>query len=657
MIIRCARKVVLILMLLVGFFMQSEIFQKECWNFSSAYFFNFSIDELPISTRSSFVHDVNAFSEEYSVSPFAIKIKMQGKHRTNLEIFGSKKTFKVIESKTHIHSGKFCSPVSGETNVFYRNFQASFADMNNISEICLCGEKEKIRDFYEFLAKKYSIGTLSHGGSTEKDMITFVWGFIGAALFILVLVEIIFDRKEVLIREVLGDGLYAMILKKILIEISSDLLIFFLVKTIFRCFYQGSFAEERIFLIYLISLLFSSALYFIFALFDPREVFAGATISKGMSVMIAGGHFILTAILFFSFGMNAWTVQSNITSWDRKNLANVYGNDYLIHIRQLANTEAGEKAYVQRMYDFYFKHYQSYKPVQCVKALETQSTSWIYCNQYGKSFISDFTSNASWDSHKDVTVFLPEEWKNGKKQSSVLREVKEDTEFVLKMNLYEMRKLNIEYIWYSQNRTASYVSLSEENSPGISKEKNPVVVYCHTDKSMHVADSNYFPINLDNIFFAVSEGELTEYQKTAGDLEISWTRVSEEYQFRNQLLWRLVSFFGIFCSFNFLSCLFFTALFVRTEYRMHAMEYALKKVLGYLYLEMNLGILICTCVPSVICGTAMILYAYLVREESLIRVSEGLTFIFLLVELLFIRFEVHRLERTSVKKILKGGAL
>ena len=193
--------------LIFGILMQSEIFQDQLWNFSTAYFTS-SRYEVASEDMSQFLKDVSETATENDVHIFSQYNEINNKYLSTLHIYGDDKVIRqTLKNTANIEESEYTALVSGITKVKFHNLselQSTSVGYENF--ISYIGNEDNIISAYQKLSEKYSLTYPEYWNSTEKDMIFIIWGMIIALMIVLNVIEVVRRKKEVVVRVSLGES-------------------------------------------------------------------------------------------------------------------------------------------------------------------------------------------------------------------------------------------------------------------------------------------------------------------------------------------------------------------------------------------------------------------------------------------------------------------
>ena len=197
---------------------------------------------------------------------------------------------------------------------------------------------------------------------------------------------------------------------------------------------------------------------------------------------------------------------------------------------------------------------------------------------------------------------------------------------------------------------------------GFTVEKKPVVIYCNfSEKALSAsADSFNFLGSFNDVMFNVSDEDKKEiaekYKLEENFLYLSSEKVSDQFGQYKMSVMRILLLNTVISAFLLLLEAAIISTLVRLEFKAHATELSLKKVLGYSVYKKNKLLFLLNGYAAAI-GIVTVVIASLMYKYSKWYVVVAVGVVLFLLECLVVTLNVMHIEKTSVPKILKGGSL
>ena len=335
--------------------MQSEIFQDQLWNFSTAYFTS-SRYEVASEDMSQFLKDVSETATENDVHIFSQYNEINNKYLSTLHIYGDDKVIRqTLKNTANIEESEYTALVSGITKVKFHNLselQSTSVGYENF--ISYIGNEDNIISAYQKLSEKYSLTYPEYWNSTEKDMIFIIWGMIIALMIVLNVIEVVRRKKEVVVRVSLGESAGFIAFKAALFDVTFDIALFIVAKILLSNYISGAYENRLVTILYSIGIILSTIPYCSFCFFDIRKAFANATHKRGVDFLIYSLKFIAGVAAVFTITTNISSIHNNLFTNEHL-LEEYYDANYFTVKTTDFNAEKEEAFWVQGVKDFKFR--------------------------------------------------------------------------------------------------------------------------------------------------------------------------------------------------------------------------------------------------------------------------------------------------------------
>lgn len=650
---RKVKFLIVALLLVLGFVLQSEIFQIECFNFNTGYFLSCVFSYADEEERCSFLRELETLAKERNVQVFAADVETINKIERNMTIYGNETVKEYIEEHHEISERRYNSVLMGNIRVRYCDFEELTQYQNRyINVISFIGETENIYGIYSILHDKYDLEYPMVSGSNERDMIYIVWGMIAALMVLLTGIEIMYHKKEVVIRVSMGEDVKSYILKIIFGEIAADIVIFILVNRFVFHFIGGEFMRHTVIRLYAAGVFFSCLCYCGYAEYDIKKVFANVNDSKGVLYLTYGIKMVMTAVSLVTIITN-FSIMNEMFFSNEEKMMEEYSEYSYLNIRDIAvgvyydmaNERIMEKFRLQE--DIFKEYYEEIKPVVCFgELIDENGYTYICANEYADKMLENFTKEADMG-NEDVVVFMP--------KGCDRERADEYVRICLDELLKESENVTIRTIFYS-NKYLTYIDANA--SYGVRTVYDPVIVYSRI-KGKDNIDGFNFSFN-NSVLYCLSDESMAKIEENfrldQKGYKLVATNLVDLYEYHASVIKRGITFLSSLCSIMVILQLMLIVSINKMEYRFNAMELALKKVLGYGILRKNRRIIFGTIlfyIPVIgIIGLVGFVTGIFPPLNSVII---GIMMMFM--ELLVILVNIIKIENCSVHKILKGGSL
>ena len=351
--------------LIFGILMQSEIFQDQLWNFSTAYFTS-SRYEVASEDMSQFLKDVSETATENDVHIFSQYNEINNKYLSTLHIYGDDKVIRqTLKNTANIEESEYTALVSGITKVKFHNLselQSTSVGYENF--ISYIGNEDNIISAYQKLSEKYSLTYPEYWNSTEKDMIFIIWGMIIALMIVLNVIEVVRRKKEVVVRVSLGESAGFIAFKAALFDVTFDIALFIVAKILLSNYISGAYENRLVTILYSIGIILSTIPYCSFCFFDIRKAFANATHKRGVDFLIYSLKFIAGVAAVFTIITNISSIHNNL--FTNEHLLEEYYDANYFTVKTTDFNAEKEEAFWNKLYK---NEYNTLKPVICLSLI------------------------------------------------------------------------------------------------------------------------------------------------------------------------------------------------------------------------------------------------------------------------------------------------
>ncbi|MDE6232753.1 MAG: hypothetical protein K2M60_05335, partial [Lachnospiraceae bacterium] len=400
---KVVRIIILFFALVLGFVLQTEIFQSELWNFDGAYYLimQYDVEEDKMNT---FLEDVYTEAENNNVSVFSTNVSVKTKHNSVLNIYGDSDVIKEdLKKVMGIEEQTYSSLLNGSTRVEYKDFfELALHENNTKKSISFIGDEADIINVYKAIADKYDVSYPEYFQATEEDMVIIVWSMIAFLIIAMSCIEVLRRKKEVVIRISLGESAAGMIAKSVLKDIIQYAVVYILARSFVFYYISGEYAEKVALGIYIIGVIVSLLPYIAFARYDVRKAFHNVSDSKEVLYTLYFVKFVVTALAIFTITTNLGSIHWNMVSDDE--LIEQYKECSYITLANTDYDDRNEELFWNKIYE---EEYEVVNPVICVNVLEDKN-DYILVNNNAGGMLQGFKEKISQVvTESDITIFLP----------------------------------------------------------------------------------------------------------------------------------------------------------------------------------------------------------------------------------------------------------
>lgn len=652
---RIGKSIVLALVLIFGFVMQCELFQTNLSNFNTGEYVSMDFSYDSEQEREEIISDIIDMGRQYSVHPFATSISYTNEIERVLVIYGDSYVQGSLEKEQGIYGRLYKSLTNGITKVEYHSFEELLdAEHRYIYTVSFLGNYDDITGIYEEISDAHTITYPAITGSNEHDMTYMIWITIDAVMLLMTILYISFKKKEITIRISMGQSANGIVFQNIILEVLTDMALYIGVRAFCSIFISGEYMEKTVLGIYLTGVCISSLSYISFAVYDIRRAFSNVFVTRRLLFLTYGIKFLVSLGTVIVIVTNIELVYQNQMSLGNTDFIDQYQDYSYLEIMDMNLPDADYGDRMEEIYhiynSIYTENYINMHPAICSLSLEDDDTGvqYVIANEYGASCLDEFLSDIPYDENADVIYFMPKEYYTDTAM--------EDARYCLENMINESSGLKEQVVVYKGDKSISYVNRNLSNNMSI--VDNPVIIYAKFHGSEYI--DRICIGDVKNVMYLLTDSDIENINKQYSLQEKGYilvtTKVTERFEYYNHLLKQGISFCSSVAVFMLILNVILTVTIILMEYRNHAMELSLKKILGYGLFQRCSGIMLF----SLFSNMAVILIAAVIgmitaqyKGLSVLLVGIVLLFIELLLEIM----QILRIERENMIKILKGGSL
>lgn len=644
------KNIFLFCFLIFGFIMQSEVFQNELFNFSTAYY-KASSFEVSTENIQDFLEHAQKASSKNNVEVFTYYKEIKSKFRFTLHIYGDSDVIrKSIKDVANVEEKEYTSLISGITDVKYHDLKELEPESVNYENfICYIGDDDAVNSTYKDLEAKYNLTSPQYWNATEKDMIIIVWGMISLLMIIMNLVEVIRRKKEIAVRVLFGESVSSIVFKTAIINLVSSIVLFILAKLLMLNFISGAYENKLIILIYLLGVALSTLPYFIFYSMDIKKLLSNATDEKGSMYLLYALKLIAGALTIITLITNISSINGNLFA-DGSLLKSYYNANYL-----RVQTEGFDLDKEQKFWDeVYEKEYSVMNPSICINILNGKNDV-VFVNNNGKDMLQGFKESVEKESldENDLIIFIPK----GKSYEENKMLAYDRLDFCFKYPKEDFKDWKIKYVEYSDYKYFSY--LDNNSIDGIERTKNPIIIY-QLNNDLKIDGANLQSYKGEAILFNTTKENLEEicskYEDILGNYNQVITNVEDQYNYNHTFLVKLLAFLSSLCVVIIFLDIAIILAVSQLEFRRNAMKISLMKILGYGIFNRHKSFLSLIMIENLVIFTGFLILS-LISKRIDTEITILVSALVILIEFIIIIFNIIRIERTNVQKSLKGGCL
>ncbi len=551
----------------------------------------------------------------------------------------------VLKKNNSLAEGLYDSLLSGTTEIVflpladfsYERFQAD-------PSLCVIGRTGADVSLYNALKGEYDVSYPRILNTDEADMVVIVWLLISVFMILISGSTVLRRKKEVLIRAVYGEDIAGIAVRSLIEDLAVYELLYVLAKLFVSGFISGDYKPGLAFIIFESGCFAAAALNLLYLRYDVRAVFSNVTDNRGALTWLYALKSAAFAIAVFTVSVNFSSLQKTVLSNGSDKLYSLFHDGMLLSISdERKGTGGAERADGRDIWEMLYKEsYNDMRPVISIPIVDA-GHPFILMNEFAAPLLPEDLDMADADM-ADVTVLYPKDFPAAD----------EDIRGLLRIFLGNSEEVELQGREYGVHIKVPFVSTDQMS--GFSEASDPVIIYCRGNAELN---NEVFADNRD-IIYDISEEELAsldQYMGISGQgFRLISTNMGEFYQYKMSFVMQLVRFLSSLCVLVLLLNLAVTVILCSMEYRIFGMEYAIKRIFGYSILGKNQRqILKSNAVNLVLIVLLSVSGVFTGLYNPITCVFIGLAAA--VVENVVMVFQILKLERLSVAKILKGGCL
>lgn len=641
-------------LLIIG---ESHIFYLD--NFYSQYAYT-TLYLQDNTTSAEMITDITNSATSNDVEVFTFVQSNPNSSLTEYDIYGTSGVEKYINQNSNIFEGKYTSLLLGSINFKFNNID-NIPNIKNQNEYYVIGSKDSVHQFKMELIDKYA-GNHPKPGYPDKESknnTIAIWVLISCIILLFSVYDVISHKKENLIRMTMGERISKIIWGNILLDsfafITSFALIFFILSK-----YTYILFNFRISIISFVILLCINGLLYLSLYFSKvKEAFSNGENSKKLLSLNYGLKLVTTIITIFIISSNIAFIFQSYSFYKQRTFFEDHSDYY--YVKFMYKTTENSDGSLNSMWEeshavqetFYKEFFKEFNATS-VKDLSSENIGAISANRNAFDYLSSKIDELnSLNLDKDFYFILPDGMEN-------------DLEIIdaLKISVPFNEGINFVYdydvIYYHDN--IDIVGIDEDYVYGSHLVKKPAIIYNNmSEDQVKSLKFNSLDEIYDLMYQISSEDQLDKFNKfiTEHNLEgqfIQKINVLEKYENMWIVAKRVLYINLVFSALVLLLEIIIINSIIILEYKVNAIELSIKKVLGYSILQKNRKIIMMTVITTI----SSMLIAIIVNIIMKTQIGHYLALgglIILILEVSVITFNINKIEKSNIQKILKGGNL
>lgn len=604
-------------------------------------------------SQQEMLNDIETAAKEHNVEVFIVNQNWDSLAEMNIDVytFGDAKENLIKQSSLNkLHTN---SLMLGKTDISIYPV-SEIDDITQYKNFSIIGNKNDATAFKKSLIDKYAVGPVQEGAGFAENRFTIntTWAIVLSLILLLTMYEVALQKKEAVIKMVLGESLSHIVVKSILLDTVVFLSMFGVVISILQRFTNVLFYKDISLAYFLLFLICNGAIYISLLFSDYKQDMSSKRKAKrilNISYVYKAISIIFMVLVmagfvgFISEGLNYYGQKEFFEQKKDYSYVSFTYKDEKLHEENLDM----ERAFIDEGYtiilDFYKQMKAEGKALDLVNVNDEEDakgTDYIYCSGNVEDYLIQ-------------NIPEIEEKIGGNKIYFILPKIYEGNQQVLNDTL---RKFgddldNYEILYYEN--TARLVNVGYTFDMLSKLQYNPIILL-----NKDPGNDHNLPYITQMTMYKVNKNELDQFiaQNAQYFQGYTLTNVYDNYVLRSTYVYRMAIFAIALLLILLLLEIFIIRTVLKYEYTINATEIILKKIHGENFFQRNKRILFTTFFLGMasLCATIAVNNHFRLFPSAYVII--GVCFI-LLIELVLIIYYATKLENTNIQKILKGGRL
>lgn len=603
--------------------------------------------------------------KENDAEVFCIDKNTLNKYNVDITIYTSAQSDNWLNKK-QINTGTYKSFFSGTTNIEISEFD-NLINKPDIETYYLTCNMKTARDIRNAVNAQYAS---SYVHKTNSYSIEWILPsiYIICEVFILILtwLDIQFQKKENFVLISLGKTRSKILLKNILLDIVFFTAVTAIIYFILNKFIYVQYMQQFAILIFIVFIIINSSLYLSILSFDFKQVLYGANIKPG----ILSNSYVLKAVIMFltiillssntlliaengNYIQQYKTIQENFSSYSFLRL----------------HTNAGsEEEYLKITNEIFINNYKNGKVGFSVINYEDDSDyAYLMIDKNSSALISDILQEVKVNNDVDFTILYPDK----------CNDIKNVTSNAIHSfySVFEEGFENAEYevFSYHDNYNVTYFDSTDTAviKAGFNNVRNPVIILCNVSNKLFTENITAYTCSLGHIsgdiMYLLSNEDIKNINIELSKLNAPFNLINPAFYITSEnvkdrcgqniaafsrivLLNSVVSLLMLILNFAIIITI------IKMEFRVGAMELALKKIFGYSLIKRN-GTLLLLNLFTAFIGIFSVLIVCIVLKVTDWYIPVIIGVFLVVTEYFIICCYILKTEKAKISKTLKGGSL
>ncbi len=651
-----------LVLFLLGFIFSGELSMLYLNNFTEKYYnadfyLNASASEI---SSNEMIRDFKQSAKKCDVDFFVVKSSWDKSYLSTVTIIGTKGALDELKC-SGIRTGLNKSIFFENSKVIFKKYKAG-VKLSNCTTYYFIGDKsnyQSIRKFKASLVDKYGGGFPHELGSDRETILNLVviWGTIFCIIIFLSLYEITLMKKEYAVRTILGESPFRIFVRSITVDAIGFSLEFLGMGVIISHFSNAFFKFEYVILVFCLFLLINSLIQTLFLNISYRRDLVDGTGKTGLLRINYCIKAIVSVLLMIVLSINFVTVSQAYNLYRQKSFFKEHSACEYYNLNFSGDEEY--QGFSQDEY-IYRKLYSTFhdKAYQYVDMTGYYSITYPMVLINRNAFLEMCENNPSITEKKsdilrhDVSIVFPAKIKIGSTRYENALEI-----FSNGFLCGDNEEYNAEF--YSGN--INLVGIHDTGNSAVYNKKlysTPIIIVDNSEFNPK-ASYSYDPYYNHDIMYKLTDEEYQQFVSKYSDIieSTNKTNVLQEYEFswKKQKQELELSLLLMFIILLIEATMIVNVL--RMEYRMNAIELALKKIHGYSLFDRNKKMIWLTIISNLIGSIAGIVLSIVCQLDIHLAFFIAVVMGVSLFEIACIVFYAEKSDQQNISSILKGEKL
>lgn len=645
-----------IFIILICFILGGELFQNYVGSFSNQFYY---FDLYNIDNREEVFRLLSEISDENDVGIFTVNNQTIDTLNYKSDIMLAEKASSILKSKYNISPGRYDSFFSGTTDITFSDFSEIIND-SSIERYYFTGSIEQVRNIRNKVYDDFATSYVHKENIVGNEwLINVIWIISCLLLLLLTWLDIQFQKKENFILISLGVSQKRLLLKNIIFDLLSMGIIFLIIYFSLSRFIYVGYGLKYIIIIFGAFLLVNGLLFLNLLGYDYKKVLYGANLNhstlSNCYVLKAFSMIVATA----SLAVNISLITENANNLSLYKTIDKFDNYGFLDM-QWDSTDISDKDDAIELHEntqaqFFCDYYKKGKIALAVSDFNDEhNIPYLIVNQNSNHLIEKRLLDKI-ESDKDFYIFVPKNYDD----------INDASEHALLITLelfgIDSDKVTYETIVYEEDTEMLYF---ESNATpklvlGFDEIKNPVFTYCNiSDKTLEeiVVDQSFQDGVAEDVMFRLDKNDISDITSEYNLKDITYTNVVDRCNQYKGSLMRVVLLNSVISIFMLIIESIIIITIIKMEYMVNAKVLSIKKILGYSIFQKNRLIFMLNIFSALIGICTMIIVSLMYKITKWYEVLFIGIFL-IIIECIIIVYNIIKLEKTSITKILKGGSL